>query len=265
LLSQAQRRAYLILQAVLCALVAGMLAAAAIRIYTEGAPLKAADLFYNIYTREKVSDQLLRLFPLITGALGMTLAGWILGVRDENAEKASPDVEMVRDLTCARVAQPGAAMQAERALQRKWLWGGWIGFALCMIPIVIYTANGAHFSRPTDTEADFFGLIRLFLPLTAAGLLILAVSMVMREKSMVRETEAAKAQIAAEKAAGNLPKPGNASGQGVPQKANRKTVTLRTVILILALVLLVLGILNGGLEDVFAKGASICTECVGLG
>jgi hypothetical protein len=29
--------------------------------------------------------------------------------------------------------------------------------------------------------------------------------------------------------------------------------------------LIVAGILNGGLEDVLAKGATICTECVGLG
>ena len=29
--------------------------------------------------------------------------------------------------------------------------------------------------------------------------------------------------------------------------------------------LIVIGILNGGLEDVLAKGAAICTECVGLG
>jgi hypothetical protein len=33
----------------------------------------------------------------------------------------------------------------------------------------------------------------------------------------------------------------------------------------LAAVLIAAGIINGGLEDVFAKGAAICTECVGLG
>ena len=34
---------------------------------------------------------------------------------------------------------------------------------------------------------------------------------------------------------------------------------------LIALVLIVIGIINGGLEDVLAKGAAICTECVGLG
>ena len=40
---------------------------------------------------------------------------------------------------------------------------------------------------------------------------------------------------------------------------------LRTAVLVVALILIVIGIINGGLEDVLAKGAAICTECVGLG
>ncbi len=41
--------------------------------------------------------------------------------------------------------------------------------------------------------------------------------------------------------------------------------TLRTVLLIAAAVLLIVGILNGSARDVFVKAAKICTECVGLG
>ena len=36
-------------------------------------------------------------------------------------------------------------------------------------------------------------------------------------------------------------------------------------LLVLAAVLIVLGVLNGGLRDVLVKAANICTECVGLG
>ena len=39
----------------------------------------------------------------------------------------------------------------------------------------------------------------------------------------------------------------------------------RIAVIALAVFLIVAGILNGGLEDVLAKGATICTECVGLG
>ena len=40
---------------------------------------------------------------------------------------------------------------------------------------------------------------------------------------------------------------------------------LRIVILIIAVVLIIMGVCNDGMDDVLAKGASICTECIGLG
>lgn len=40
---------------------------------------------------------------------------------------------------------------------------------------------------------------------------------------------------------------------------------LRNALLLLAVVLVVLGLCMGGTEDVFAKAAKICTECIGLG
>ena len=49
------------------------------------------------------------------------------------------------------------------------------------------------------------------------------------------------------------------------QAEARGTLYLRAAVFALALALIVLGILNGGLEDVLAKGAAICTECIGLG
>lgn len=149
------KKLYWVIESLLCALVAGLLAAAAVRMYIHGTAVQASgDLFYYIYTREKVGAALLALLPLITAFLAFTVAGWILGIRDEKAEK----------------------------------------------PV---TLNGMDV-RQSVTKA-------------------------------------------------------------VPQKAGRREVILRVVILILAASLIIMGICNGGLEDVLAKGASICTECVGLG
>ena len=46
--------------------------------------------------------------------------------------------------------------------------------------------------------------------------------------------------------------------------ADRKSL-IRLILAGIILVLLILGILNGGLRDVYVKAANICTECVGLG
>ena len=58
---------------------------------------------------------------------------------------------------------------------------------------------------------------------------------------------------------------GSLRDRAVHQKAERKTVYLRAAVLVLAAALILAGILNGGMEDVLAKGAAICTECIGLG
>ena len=53
--------------------------------------------------------------------------------------------------------------------------------------------------------------------------------------------------------------------KAVPKKTGRRERILQSIILILAIVLILLGIWNGGMDEVFDKGAAICTECVGLG
>ena len=152
-----RKEAFLIIQAVLCAAIAALLAAGALSLYLDGAAKQAeGDLFYYMFTRERAGAKLAPVIPLIFCALGMTIAGTVLGIRDEKAEKPLRDERLMRDLGSIR----------ERA---------------------------------------------------------------------------------------------------VHQQADRKTMILRTAVLAAALILIVIGILNGGLEDVLAKGAAICTECVGLG
>ena len=148
---------FLVVQAVLCAVIAVLLAAGALSLYLDGAAKQAeGDLFYYMFTRERAGARLAPILPLLFCAFGLTIAGVILGIKDENAEKPVRDEKLLRDL----------------------------------------------------------GSIR-------------------------------------EKA--------------VHQQADQKTRILRTAVLVIALILIVIGILNGGLEDVLAKGAAICTECVGLG
>ena len=152
-----RKKVFLIVQSLLCALVAGLLAAGALSLYLDGAAKQAeGDLFYYMFTRERATAKLLPVLPLFFCAFGLTVAGVILGIRDDNAEKPVREEKMLRSLGCMR----------DRA---------------------------------------------------------------------------------------------------VHQQADRKTLILRTAVLVIALILITIGILNGGLEDVLAKGASICTECVGLG
>jgi len=48
-------------------------------------------------------------------------------------------------------------------------------------------------------------------------------------------------------------------------KNTRLTRTVRIAILTVAVLLVTLGLLNGGMHDVLVKAINICTECIGLG
>ena len=148
---------FLAVQAVLCAVIAVLLAAGALSLYLDGAAKQAeGDLFYYMFTRERAGAKLLPVLPLLFSALGLAVAGVILGIRDENAEKPVRDEKMLRDL-------------------------------------------------------------------------------------------------------------GSIQDRAVNQVATQSQIYLRVAVIALAVCMIIAGILNGGLEEVLAKGATVCTECVGLG
>lgn len=254
-----RKKVLLTAQSILCAVLVVMLVMAALGIYREGLALKAANPLSWIYTSEKAAAALRPTLPLIALGLVLTAVGLALGIRDEKAEKGVNDTECLRDLTVARVAAASAEMNAERAKQKRLLYGGWAVFALCMVPILLYVSNGEHFPNG-DLEPVFLALIGHVLPWIALGLAALMISTVLQEKSMQREIEAAKEQIKLEKNSGVQPK-----AERKEAKARVHVRTLRVVLLVLAVALIVAGVFNGSARDVFGKAVKICTECVGLG
>ena len=81
---------------------------------------------------------------------------------------------------------------------------------------------------------------------------------VLREKSLLGETEAAQARMKEEKAQGIAPEPKAAGKPG-------KNGILQAVIAVVAVILIIAGAFNGSARDVLYKAITICTECVGLG
>ena len=258
-----KNKVFIWVQTALCVLIAILLASSAVRIFIDGSAYQAAGHPSEwIYTRKKVTAALMPILPLFILSFAMTVYGLVKGIEDEEADKPVQDVERSRDLVCARVAQPSEEMAKERALQKKLLLGGWIGFAVCMIPILLYITNGAHFAL-TDAEGldhSIVSMITFVVPWTVLGLACLIVTTVLQGNSMQRETDAASAlmkEAAAAKAAAPLY---NTS----PETARRR-VLIRRVLLVAAVIFIVLGVQNGSMKDVLVKAIRICTECVGLG
>ena len=255
-----EKKLYLGMQSVLCILLVILLAVSAVSIYREGKARKAENPMEWIYTRQAVGEKFMSIAPLFFCAIGMTAAGWILAVKDENADKPVKDAEMTRNLTVSRVVSPSEKMKEEQRRQKKIFWTGWICFLLCMVPIGIYIANGEHF--PDGNLEEMIASLALHIfPWIVLGLGCLVGSTVLQEKSMLRETEAARLQIKEEKASGIQPE-SKADGGRKDLKTKR---ILQVIIAIAAVVFLILGVYNGSAKAVHTKAANICTECVGLG
>jgi len=80
-------RLFLIIQSILCVLLALVMIAVVIGIYREGAALRADDPLAAIFTREIAAEAFSAIAPLLFAAVGMAAVGLILGVRDENSLK----------------------------------------------------------------------------------------------------------------------------------------------------------------------------------
>ena len=281
-----KKKAYLVIQAAALIALVLLLSLTTVSIYREGQVRKAENPLESVYTPEIVAKKFAPAAPLFFGLLGMTLAGLVLGVKDEEAEKPVKDAEAGRDLIVSRVGMPSEEMKREQAVQKKLQVTGWVIFALCMVPIVIYLCNSANFPQE-DYDGMLFGLLRVLVPCTCAGLTALAVTFVMRDKSVQREIRAAQAVLKEEKAAGKTP--GQAEAAAVPgvevsgaagaevsagaakdggpgnKDKMKKHKTIQAVLVVAAVVLIVAGILNYSARDVLYKAITICTECVGLG
>lgn len=273
-------KVYLIVQAVLCLLLVILLSVSAVNIYREGSARKAEHPLESIYTTQDVARKAAPILPLFFIAVGMTAAGLLLGVKDEHAEKPVQDARTTRDLTAGRIAVPGADILRERGYQKRVSVLGWAAFGACMIPIALYLVNTAHF--PDELEGMIRNLAVGVFPWAAAGMGCLIIREILLEKSILRETGLAKAQLAAEKeehlqgagkapagpedgaenSGGTVSHEALAQGNGTGTKSRR---TLQLVIVAAAIVFIVMGVVNGSAHDVLVKAINICTECIGLG
>ena len=82
-----KRKLYLILQAVVCIALAVWLSLGAAAIYGEGTARKAEHPTESIYTPENVAELFAQMAPLLVPGAVLLIAGLVLGVKDENAEK----------------------------------------------------------------------------------------------------------------------------------------------------------------------------------
>lgn len=122
--------------------------------------------------------------------------------------------------------------------------------ALGVYPIV-YFSDASHFSVD-NLNRDIVRAVMVSLIPAAAALILVYVCARLETASMLREIQLYKKNSIKQASA-------------VPSVKPERTASVRWVILAVAVVLILLGIANGGAADVLGKAIRICTECIGLG
>ena len=247
---------YLVLQTVACVALAALMSLSASGIYRDGAALKAQHPLESVYTPEAVAERFAPIAPLFFAGVGLLIAGLALGVKDQNAEKPVKDAELSRNMLISRVAHPSERMISERRRQKRINLFGWGVFALSMVPLLVYMLDPDHFPE-SDLESMFINLARVFLPWAVVGLGARLVTSILCERSVIRETQAARECLNEERAA-------NIAAVGTVDPPKR-TAVARVIIILAAIAFILAGVLNGSAKDVLYKAISICTECIGLG
>ncbi len=236
----------------------------------------AADIYYSgkgtgvIYTREIAAERLKVLaIPLIV-LIGGIICGAIFPLQKVTASRKSEDT---LKLLSAKTPSDGAGSEYESAeakyrklkAARMCVWCAALGLTLAStIASLCYLLNAANFAGEISEEV--FKMMRRVLPWIAvmfAGLIAASVTNGILATKQVRELK-------------TMIKFGN--GNAEPQREIHALTTaksiannditlwvVRGVIFVVAVVFIILGIFNGGAQDVLVKAVNICTECIGLG
>ena len=242
-----------IIQTLLCVAYVVFMSVQVIVIFNTGTAARTVNPRTQIYTPEIAADALLKGLPVLVAAAIVTVIAAVLGIR--NNEKPYNDLAIIRDLAVSLIKEPTVEMKAERAKQKKLHIGGWAGFTLSMLPIVLYMTNSNNFEKNDyqGLEQVIFSMLVFILPWTLIGIGILAVAFILEDKSIKKETDLAKS--CEKKAAEKQP----------VKKCSKAVLIVRCALLVISVIFIILGINNGGANAVLTKAITICTECIGLG
>ena len=136
--------------------------------------------------------------------------------------------------------------------------GTGILFAALMLWPLIYFLTPENFTV-SDLNTDVVRAITFALIPAITGLVLCWVCRLLVHSSFRRESAVYKEALAQ----GHNASP--KATESTQQCRCRKPHAVRSILVVAALVFIIIGICNGGVEDVLKKAIAICTECIGLG
>lgn len=217
------------------------------------------------YSRERVGDYLIILavpsFITIALAVGGLIFNYVSGASDSELTGRT-QCELLESFASrydfnSFDEETKSAVSTERTARKVIEIATFSISALLFVTALLYVTLVADFTVD-NLNADVLAAFAVALPLAAIGVAIHIPRIYMAERSAEKELELLRASI-------------KNHGAPAPAKKIEKTGAAyytdigKYVILSASVVLIILGITNGGMADVLQKAVKICTECIGLG
>ena len=218
------------------------------------------------YSRERVGQYLIVLAIPSLITVGLVIAGFVYALifnakDDELAGRTQR--EMLHSLS-KRVdinAVPENIKKNILAERDKRLNISWIAYdisflftltAITLLSIIpVFTVE--------NLNGDVLLAILLVLPAMICAMAAQLPKIYLFEKSAEREIALIREAV---KGGVKLSKP---QGEVVSEREKQMVLSVRVAILVIAVVFVIVGTINGGMKDVLQKAVKICTECIGLG
>ena len=205
----------------------------------------------SVYRAEDVSSRLGGLRIWAVAYLALLIAACVMipgGISKGSAAAMEPDNRL--RLMKKKIADLPENARAEEKLRKKIGYGTAAVVAACAALSLVYLLNRDHFTS-WDLEVVMGQMLLHTLPWIIIAFASVIAASIFCRRSMEREIGLLKG-ISGEKATETDAKPS-------------RVFYVRIALYALAIVLIVLGINNGGMRDVLIKAINICTECIGLG
>ena len=212
------------------------------------------------YSAEAIALRFQRLLiPVIIGVVGIVggIGLNILLPLDHKRAKGNSSPEDIM----LRLRQKAGIPPVEKEIRLRHILHcvtAFIFIALMIYPAVYFLTPG-HFSV-SKLNADVVKAVLIVLIPAAIGLVLCWICRALVNESFRREAAVYKQALAAGQRTSSAP-----IAEEQEQCSCSFIRSIRFLIIALAFVLIVLGIFNGGAEDVLKKAIAICTECIGLG
>lgn len=195
-------------------------------------------------------------FITIAGIIGGIALNLLLPLEQGRSKGLSTPKDLMLRLQCKADIPP---VQKELRLRKALRTGTALCFAALMIYPVVYFLTPGHFSV-SELNSDVVRAVLIALLPAAMGLTLcwfcrtLVNSSFRREAAIYKQALAEGHQASASTTVDQSP------------KCNCGLIrAIRISMVVLACIFIILGIFNGGAEDVLKKAIAICTECIGLG